>query len=731
MVSWFYKNYSKHLLWIAVLSFPFLYHQAESMPSNNDIETWLPRDSDVRSTYDDFKREFGAEELILVGLSGHEIDDPLVESLASRIERLPGVRNCWSPARLQAVMAEFNVDETESLERLKGLAVSDDGQMLGLVALLSPEGLQDRAAVVAGVRREIEYCQFADDDVSLAGGPVLVAELDRLGNRAANKRFFMITLVISLGLLYWSLRQWKLALSIVGLTVWAINCTLAIMKLAGGEMNFILGALSVMVMVFTLAVAIHFLHYYRASLGSADPLAEAFRLAWKPCSLATLTTTIGLVSLTVSEIGPVCQFGYAAAMGSVVALLTGLGLTPAVLSVCPPVQFHEGAAAGGRFTRIAIWLLDRKKTVTTIAVVIVVATSLGVPRIQTKIDPLDFLPKDGKVFSDVTRIQRDLTTTNSIEAVVDFGDSDRAFVDKLADVRELDKRIRSHPAVRHTMSLATFFPEELPEDPLETLELLNRARSSQSQNDYLASGTEMWRISARIDEGPDMSRQQVLDDLRALTAGSPIHFTGVAPLLEHAQHEIFDGFWESFATAFIIISIVMIIALRSLKAGLVAMVPNLTPICIVFGTLGWMNFPVDIGMMMTASIALGIAVDGTFHFLLRYEAHYREQKDSARASRLALFQTGAPIFEAAAIASVGMLALTLSNFAPTARFGFMMTALMLAAVIGDLVLLPALLSLRPGGSLTSRWRPKSKLASMASERRTPAQESRSSQRNSR
>jgi predicted RND superfamily exporter protein len=728
MVSWFYKHYSKHLLWIAVLSFPYLYYQAETMPSNNDIETWLPRESDVRSTYEDFKLEFGAEEIILIGLSGQEIGDPLVESLASRIERLSGIRTCWSPARLQTVMSEFDVNEAESLSRLKGLAISDDGKMLGVVALLSPDGLADRAAVVEGVRREIAYCQFASDDVHLAGGPILVSELDRLGNRAANKRFFMITLVICLGLLYWSLRQWKLALSIVGLTVWAINCTLGIMKLAGGEMNFILGALSVMVMVFTLAVAVHFLHYYRALLGSADPLGEAFRLAWKPCSLATLTTTIGLISLTVSDIAPVCQFGYAAAMGSVVALLTGLGLTPAVLTCCPPMRFHEAGSAGGRFTLIAMWLLDRKKTVTALAVLIVVGTSLGVPRIRTKIDPLDFLPKDGKVYSDVARIERDLTTTHSIEAVVDFGDSERAFVDKLADVRELDRKIRCHPAVRHTMSLTTFFPEQLPDDPLETMELLNRARSQQSENDYLASGTEMWRISARIQEGPNMSRQQILDDLQALTAGSPVHFTGVAPLLEHAQHEIFDGFWESFAMAFGIISIVMIVSLRSLKAGLVAMVPNLTPICIVFGTLGWLDFPVDIGMMMTASIALGIAVDGTFHFLLRYEEHYKEKKDSARASRFALLQTGAPIFEAATIASVGMLALTLSNFAPTARFGYMMTALMLAAVIGDLVLLPALLSFRPSQRLVERWRPK--LASFTRHDHTPAAQSRSKGRKS-
>ena len=156
----------------------------------------------------------------------------------------------------------------------------------------------------------------------------------------------------------------------------------------------------------------------------------------------------------------------------------------------------------------------------------------------------------------------------------------------------------------------------------------------------------------------------------------------------------YNGFWESFAMAFVIISVVMIVSLWSLKTGLLAMILNLTPLCIVFGILGWIRFPVDIGMLMTGSIALGIAVDGTFHYLVRYEERYRRTKDSARAARFALFQTGAPIFEAAAIAAIGMLALTLSQFNPTARFGYMMATLLLAALVGDLMLLPALLYMR-------------------------------------
>src|SRR6185295_1125526 len=150
---------------------------------------------------------------------------------------------------------------------------------------------------------------------------------------------------------------------------------------------------------------------------------------------------------------------------------------------------------------------------------------------------------------------------------------------------------------------------------------------------FIVDGQQLWRISARVQRDSGMTLQQVHRDLAELTAGEPIHFTGIAPLLEQAQHEIFDGFWKSFASAFVVIGIVMAIALKSVRTMLLAMVPNLVPLGIVFGILGWIGFPVDIGMMMTGSIALGISIDGTFHFLMRYLEQCDAGKSNGHAVR--------------------------------------------------------------------------------------------------
>jgi uncharacterized protein len=696
MLSSFYKKHSRAILWIVALSFPILAVRAGALRGNNDIETWLPHDSPVRATYEQFKRDFGVEEIVLVGISRESADDALIESISGRLDRLPGVRKCWSPARLRAVMADLGVSESDANARIHGLALSRDGSFTGLIVSLSENGLRNRTGTVHDIERELDYCRLNGDGVCLTGAPVIVTELDRLGGQQENRKFFFVTLIICLGLLYYWIHDWKLSLAVLGLTLWAIELTLAIFEALGGQMNFILGALSIMVMIFTLEAAIHILHYYKASLGCDDPLGQALKLSWKPCLVSMITTVIGLFSISVTDIVPVTQFCYASALGAIVAILTGVLITPAVLCVLPVAAAADEAEPGGiGFVRLGNWLMGSYRKVVWVSGFLVLAMLAGLFRLETKIDPLDFLPKQSKAMRDVEIVEKKLTNIDSIEAVVDFSGSELAFVDRLKQVRGIEQTLRKHPSVRHTMSASAFFPEQLPENALSLMKVLQKAEARRGNNEFIVGDERLWRISARIDKSQGKTVHQVYHDLQEMTSGQPVHFTGIAPLLEQAQHEIFDGFWKSFTSAFVVLLVVMVLFLRSLKMAVLAMIPNIAPLCVVFGFLGWTGLPVDIGIMMTASIALGISVDGTFHYLVRYQEQCDLGRSGTQAVRVALLTTGGPIFESIVVSSIGMLALTLSSFAPTARFGLLMASLLVAALAGDLLLLPSLLALRP------------------------------------
>ncbi|OYW18662.1 MAG: hypothetical protein B7Z55_10205 [Planctomycetales bacterium 12-60-4] len=395
-----------------------------------------------------------------------------------------------------------------------------------------------------------------------------------------------------------------------------------------------------------------------------------------------------------SSILPVAQFGYAAATGAVLALLVGLGVMPALTVVWPHAKARSMCFRFD-FGRWADLIARKRMPILAGSLAMLLLATLGLLRLKSDVDPVEFLPRNSTVLTDLQQIERDMTNVDSIEAVVEFSDPELPFLDRLREVERLQKLINAHPGVRHTMSAASFFPEVMPESTFEVARILSQANAMQEDSGWVVDNQRQWRISARVRRSADFSPIDILADLDKELAGEPIRFTGLTPLLKSAQLEIFEGFWQSFTAACLTISVVMILSLRSVLAGIVAMIPNIVPIWLVFGGVGFLGMPVDIGMMMTGSIALGISVDCTFHFLVHYREAYESGCSSAEACRRALIHSGEPMLESTLICSLGMAALCLSSFVPTARFGAMMGTQMLASLLGELVVLPALLCCRP------------------------------------
>ena len=727
MVSALYRRFSRPLLWLVALSTPFLAYKATTLKTNNDIETWLPRNTSVRQDYEKFKAEFGVEEVIVIGVDQNHVDAKLTEALADRIQTLEGVRRCWTQQRMTQRMADYGVESDEAFRRIQGLLVGEKaGDLSGLMVLLSDRGSKKRAEVVAAIRAELVYCQLRHPHVVFTGAPVIVTELDRLGSPSSNSLFSMITMLICLTLLQYSTGHWKMSLSVLGVTVWSIYLTTSVIAWCGGEMNFIMGALNVMVMVSTLSIAVHFLSYYSSAKqhGYDDPLWQALAESWSPCLWSTVTLLLGLLSLNASSIRPVSQFGYAAALGAIVAMVAGLLVTPALVTMMPNyVACERKTILDFDFHRWGGWVGKHRKAILTCGFITLVITGIGITRLQSRINPVDFLPRNNLVATDLRRLERELTSVSSIEAVVDFGLVELPFVTKLEMVRDLEDRFRTHAHVRHTLSIADFFPRELPDNPMAFAKLFSQALRDAQGDGYLAQEQRLWRISIRLRaEGkPDRVCQELTalihpapesTDDSAITSSAvvqgatsetsvaavgeelpyKVQFTGVSPLLANAQLEIFTGFWQSFTGAVAMITLVMILALRSFKLAFIAMIPNIMPIWFVFGIVGFYGLPVDIGMMMTGSIAIGISVDCTFHFLVVFREALAKGATSIEACQSSLVHTGKPLVESSVMSALGMLALCLSSFTPTARFGWLMAAQMIASLLGECLLLPALLS---------------------------------------
>jgi predicted RND superfamily exporter protein len=236
----------------------------------------------------------------------------------------------------------------------------------------------------------------------------------------------------------------------------------------------------------------------------------------------------------------------------------------------------------------------------------------------------------------------------------------------------------------------------------------HRQRFAETHYLHVGPQDEWWRISARVRAFSHMDHdkfvygevEQRVDELLRQQTGSSGSVqavcTGVVPLVYLSQRELLSGLYKSFCLAFVMIGVVMLLLLRNFWAAVLVMLPNVLPVVVTFGTMGWTARLVDVGAMMTASVALGIAVDDTLHYLTWFGRALRQGQTRPQAIVEAYLRCAPAMAQTTLIAGLGLLVFALSSFQPVSQFGLLMFILLAAALVGDLVLLPAMLATRWG-----------------------------------
>jgi len=250
-------------------------------------------------------------------------------------------------------------------------------------------------------------------------------------------------------------------------------------------------------------------------------------------------------------------------------------------------------------------------------------------------------------------------------------------------LKEAGARVRAIDltAVRHDPQGRPTLPPRY-QQALARQDCLVLAQTAPSLADRLPlpSGVRAVRLDATAPTGPT-SRPDVV-----------ARYTGIVPLVYKTQRQLLVSLRKSIVWAFGLIAVIMMVVLRSPAAGLAAMVPNIFPIILVFGAMGWMHIKVDIGIMMTASVALGVAVDDTVHFLFWFRRGMQQGRDRQSATMLAYERCARAMFQTTVIGGLGLFVFAFSTFTPTQQFGILMVTLLSAALVGDLFILPAILA---------------------------------------
>jgi hypothetical protein len=431
--------------------------------------------------------------------------------------------------------------------------------------------------------------------------------------------------------------------------------------------------------------------------------------------------------------------------------------------------------------RAAGWIVDHNLLVTAGGIAVLAIGAWGMTKIQTSVQLMRMFSKDAPIVADYRWLEENLGDLVPMEIILRI-DRDPAhcpltFIQRLELVERVQKRVESIADIGSSLSAVTFAPSmPKPEDyrtqrgiggafsglmgsknfKARTARRIASERLEQHRDDFIRdgwladeNGFDLWRVSARVGALKDVDYHTFLADIQREVDGifsepPPEHwkldvsktqpkpitawpegietiYTGLVPLVYKAQRSLLDGLMWGFVMDLVTVTIVMMICVREWSAGMVLMLPSIFPVFVVFGAMGWLGIIVDTGTVMAPAVALGVTVDDVVHFMLMYRNALKEGRTRREAIMISYQGCARAMYQSWGVIGLGMSVFAISPFTPTQRFGYMMITLLTSALVGNLVVLPAVLASPIGGVFGNRYRRwASKPAVDAPRQRVPA-----------
>ena len=704
---------------LLLLALPPLLWSAGRVVSNasTDVLDWLPETSRERTEISWYDQHFGTDQVLVLSWDGVRSDDDRVNLAAGEIRRLRNEAGeplfnqiMTGPQVLRFLIGPMRVPREEALSRLDGWLVGPEGAT-AIVAAVSPAGARQQATAIAHARQAVaSTIGQPASTVRVAGttaDAMAVDEATRQGTLpvalAALAIGFLMALLAADGL--------RPATPILISSGAAAVAALAAMDLLKLPLDGLSAMIPVLGFVLAASSTLHLDGYRRREKPGAFGLARALRAARWPLALSLMTSAVGFGALAVSGMLPVQRFALAAVATTGIVGLVAWFVWPALVIALQP----KGGSGqlNDWFGRRARWLLARRRPIIAGALIVAVLAAPGLARLDSSQGIDRLLAVNHPLVVDYRWFERHVGDAVPVEVVVRFrgssiGSSEQ-FLKRARFIGQLRSEIAALPAVGGAFAADTFMPTEaVIYAGVDDARLERRVDGFRKRSEAFAllgsteAGDELWRVSARVSAFGGLDFAQLDASIGAIARKAiEVHeealearLLGGLPLVVRAQQRLLTDLAVSFGSALAVIAVGLMLLLRSARMSLLITAPNVLPVLVVFGVLGWAGIPVDVGLVMTASVALGLAVDNTAHLLAAFQRGLVAGLDRAGAAADAAAHVAPAALRTTLICALPVLVFAVSPFLPTARFGVALAGLMVLAVIVDLILLPLLLSLR-------------------------------------
>ena len=574
--------------------------------------------------------------------------------------------------------------------------------------------------ILEAVQSIVKNYETEDFKIYMAGSPAVNNEL-KAQMKADMQKFMRITFLIILVFLFVVFRRLSavfypllvIALSLVA-TVGAMAWSGVAFKLPTQIVPSLLLAVSVGATVHILSI---FFDKFNTTGDKKEALSYTLGHSGLAIAMTSITTAIGVGSFAGSEVAPISDLGIFASLGVMISLVLTLTLLPALLSITKlkPKVKKEAGKMDLLMKKLAVIPVQHTKKVLIGSLLVVFISLVAASQVRLSHNPLKwFQPqKDTRIATEV--IDAKMNGTVTIEVVVDTGKvngwQDPERLAKLnAFSAKMEQYTDAFTHVGKVVSLATIMKETnralhenkeafyvIPkEQDLVSQELLLFENSgSDDLEDVVDSQFSKARITIKLPWTDSIKAVKVLsyvkeEALKTFT-NSKVETTGMIPLLINTFSQAVFSSALSYLLAGVAITFMMMLILGSVRMGLISMIPNLTPIVMGLLVMYIGGMPLDMFTLLIGSIAIGLAVDDTIHFMHNFRRYYLESGDAQQAMEQTFYTTGKAMVITTLVLALGFFAYIAANMISVQNFGIITGSVIIFALLSDLLLAPALM----------------------------------------
>ncbi|MCP5128839.1 MAG: MMPL family transporter [Pseudomonadales bacterium] len=529
--------------------------------------------------------------------------------------------------------------------------------------------------------------------------------------------------------------QWLGLVGPLAVVIVALVFTVGFMGLAGYKLGALFLIAPTLLTAIGVAQSVHLISEFSRLREQGAQRGEAIQRTLEnvavPCLLAAVTTAIGFAVMAGSHLRALAEMAVYLSAGVMLSFVASVTVMVCIMSLgrnqsTPPREPAEREA--GIMHRLLAALvtfnLKRRYSIVAVSAVLLLFALAGASKLQVSFNYLEDF-KAHTQYRQHTNYLQDIMGGMLNVVFIYQADEPEAVKSRaiLAHLEALQNRAEQSPLVRKTYSVVDILKDinqsfhgddldyhRLPDsDELIAQYLLLYELSGGGElEDYVSGDYQRTTLELRVDMVDSALLSELIAELSEYLQENPapqaqVKITGIGVLWLKMSEYIAQSQIQGYALAFIFIAIVLCLAFRSVKVGLLAMIPNLFPVVFILGVVGEMGMHLDYFRLLLATVAIGIAVDDTVHMTSRIRKEFIHCGNYEEAIRIGLMNVGRPVITTSIILSLSFLVYLASDMAILASFGILLSLTIVLALLADLFLLPALvLVLQPFGSERGR-----------------------------